>query len=168
MELQVFYQTVAQLSFTLLGLWWLVLQTKYREWIGGAGSRMASSISLHFMLPGAMSLFAMLSVSNRLIWQIAFFIAGCGGLVATLAFRRGASQSASQSLGARHIWVRWAVDLLTYLLFAAIALVALLADAIRSLGLAPLTVEGTLVSLVVVLGLLLAWAYFVRPAPSAT
>ena len=30
---EVFYQTVAQLSFTLLGLWWLVLQTKYSEWI---------------------------------------------------------------------------------------------------------------------------------------
>jgi hypothetical protein len=167
MALQAFYQTVAQLSFTLLGLWWLVLQTKYQEWIGGASSwRMASNISLHFMLPGVMSLFAMLSVSNLLIWQIAFFIAGGAGLVATVVFRRGAPQSASLSVGAGRVWVRWAVESLTYLLFAAIALVALLANAIHSLGLAALTIEGILVSLVVVLGLVLAWAYFVRPAAS--
>ena len=61
-----FYQTAAQLCFTLLGLWWLVLQTKYKEWINDSERRrMATSISLYFLLPGAMSLIALLGEISR-------------------------------------------------------------------------------------------------------
>ncbi len=167
MALQTFYQTVAQLSFTLLGLWWIVLQTKYSEWIGShRRRRMASGISLYFLLPGSMSLFALLAVSNRVIWQVAFTIAGIAGLAVVMAFRLGVSGSTDDGLG--RAWVWRAAQLLTYLLYAAIALVALFADAINAQGITPLTVEGTLVSLLVVLGLTLAWAYFISPAGEGT
>jgi hypothetical protein len=165
MALQTFYQTVAQLSFTLLGLWWLVLQTKYQEWIGSQRRRrMASSISLYFLLPGSMSLFALLAVPNRVIWQVAFTVAGIVGLVAVAAFRLGAAHSRAASVRAGPGWMWWGARVLTFVLYAAIALVAVFANAVSSLGVAALTVEGTLVSLLVVLGLVLAWAYFISPA----
>lgn len=165
MALQMFYQTVAQLSFTLLGLWWIVLQTKYQEWIGSHGRRrMASGISLYFLLPGSMSLFALLSVSNRVIWQAAFTVAGIVGLVVVAAFRLGVAHGGDASSGGAPGWMWRAAHLLTYLLYVAIALVALFADTINAQGISALTVEGMLVSLLVVLGLALAWAYFISPA----
>jgi hypothetical protein len=168
MVLQTFYQTIAQLSFTLLGLWWLVLQTKYPEWIGSyRRRRMASGISLYFLLPGSMSLFALLAAPNRLIWQAAFTVAGIVGLVVVAAFRLGPAHGRDTSTRTGRLWVWRAAHLLTYLLYAAIAVVAIFADAISAQGIAALTVEGTLVSLLVVLGLTLAWAYFISPADKA-
>ena len=73
-----FYQTAAQLCFTLLGLWWLVLQTKYKEWINDSERRrMATSISLYFLLPGAMSLIALLGADIPPLWRTTFALAIC-------------------------------------------------------------------------------------------
>jgi hypothetical protein len=164
---QTFYQTVAQLSFTLLGLWWLVLQTKYSEWIGSpVRRRMATSISLYFLLPGGMSLFSLLAVGNRAIWQAAFVVAGCLGGVAVLVFVRDAAWSgdggASGRAGRMLLWQ--VARLATFALYCGVVVVALVPDVVSQLGVAPLTVAGIAVSLLVVLGLALAWAYFVEPA----
>ncbi len=89
MALQAFYQTVAQLCFTLLGLWWLVLQTKYSEWIGNPERRrMITNISLYFLLPGTMSLLALLSPQAHYLWQVAFVLAGGLGAFETAALIR--------------------------------------------------------------------------------
>lgn len=83
---EAFYQTMAQLCFTLLGLWWLVLQTKYSEWIGvRERRRRVTNISLYFLLPGAMSLLALLSTEVRFLWQIAFIVASALGAYETAA-----------------------------------------------------------------------------------
>src|SRR5579884_1715878 len=124
---QTFYQTVAQLCFTLLGLWWLVLQTKYREWIGHRmRRRMATYITFYFLLPGTMSLVALLATDARLLWQVAFVAASLIGPVATLRFMRDA---------ARTVWTnRWSARLIQgtcgcgLLLYVLIVLVALLPD----------------------------------------
>src|SRR6185312_1966723 len=88
---EVFYQTVAQLSFTLLGLWWLVLQTKYSEWIHDRPrQRMATNITLYFLLPGSMSLLALLATNSRLLWQVSFIIAAVIGALTAILFLRDA------------------------------------------------------------------------------
>jgi len=162
---ETFYQTVAQLSFTLLGLWWLVLQTKYREWIGNpVRRRMVTTISLYFLLPGAMSLLALLAGSNRVIWQVAFVVAGCSGMIAVMVFVRDAARIGSAS--AWSLLFGQGARLVTLVLYGGIVVVALIPDAVSDLGGVPLTVTGILVSLLVVLGLALAWAYFVEPASS--
>lgn len=164
---QTFYQTVAQLSFTLLGLWWLVLQTKYAEWIGSpARRRMATSISLYFLLPGGMSLFSLLAVGNRVIWQAAFVVAGCLGSVAVLVFVRDAARSGGGGAngGVGRTLLGQAARLATLVLYGGIVVVALLPDVVSQLGVTPLTATGIAVSLLVVLGLALAWAYFLEPA----
>src|SRR5512146_1395297 len=67
-QLETFYQTVSQVCFTLLGFWLIVLQTKYQEWSGKAERRrMIVNISLYFLLPGTMSLLAMLAIQATAI-----------------------------------------------------------------------------------------------------
>ena len=161
---ETFYQTVAQLSFTLLGLWWLVLQTKYREWIGNPVVGGWRPLSRSIFLPGAMSLLALLAGSNRVIWQVAFVVAGCFGIIAVIVSVRDAARIGSA--GAWSLLFGQGARLVTLVLYGGIVVVALIPDVVSALGGVPLTVTGILVSLLVVLGLVLAWAYFVEPDSS--
>lgn len=163
---ETFYQTVAQLSFTLLGLWWLVLQTKYDEWIHHRiRRRMATNITLYFLLPGSMSLLALLATNTRLLWQVTFIIAALIGGITTAFFLRDARTSPwgnPWSIRVIHI-----ASGLGIALYALVIVVALLPDVIHSLGIAPLTVAGFGVTLLVIVGVTLAWTYFVEPFASA-
>ena len=52
-----FYETVALAGFALLGLWWVVVADRRREWAGLAyRRRQAFSVSLYFTLTAIMSL----------------------------------------------------------------------------------------------------------------
>jgi hypothetical protein len=170
---EAFYQTMAQLCFTLLGLWWLVLQTKYREWIDSAPQRRRiTNISLYFLLPGSMSLLALLATNARMLWQIAFCAAGLLGVIETISILRRAPRHpdhaaprGGESSRLPRIWPVQGAQWLALALFALIAIVAVAPDApyLAALALTPLTVEGILATLVVVLGLVFAWVYFLEP-----
>jgi hypothetical protein len=163
---EVFYQTVAQLAFTLLGLWWLVLQTKYNEWIHSqTRRRMATNITLYFLLPGSMSLLALLATTSRLLWQVAFVLAALIGAVATAFFLRAAH--ASQWRNPWSLRIVTAASSLGLALYALVIVVALLPDLFRAMGTTPLTVAGVAVTLLVIVGVTLAWTYFIEPFPSA-
>ena len=161
----VFYQTVAQLCFTVLGLWVLVLQTKYRDWtVKPVRRRMATNISLYFLLPGCMSLLALLSVHTALLWQAAFVVAGVLGMIETALLARDEGALLAQ-VGAVPMARYQSLRLLRWLgiaLYALVVLVALFAGVIGRL-VSPLNVAGVLITLLVVLGLALAWVYFVEP-----
>jgi len=163
---EVFYQTVAQLSFTLLGLWWLVLQTKYSEWIHDRlRRRMATNITLYFLLPGSMSLLALLATNSRLLWQVSFIIAAVIGAVTAILFLRDALKSQWHNpMSIRIISLASGLGLALYIL---VIIVALVPDTFRSLGTTPLTVAGVGVTLLVIVGVTLAWTYFVEPFASA-
>ncbi|HEY1390605.1 MAG TPA: hypothetical protein VGF38_18875 [Ktedonobacterales bacterium] len=159
---EVFYQTVAQLSFTLLGLWWLVLQTKYSEWIHHPmRRRMATNITLYFLLPGSMSLLALLATNTRLLWQVSFIIAALIGTVTAILFLRDARRNPWRNpWSIRIIHIASGAGVILYTL---VIVVALLPDLIRSLGATPLIVAGVGVTLLVIVGVTLAWTYFVEP-----
>ena len=162
---EVFYQTVAQLAFTLLGLWWLVLQTKYNEWIHSqTRRRMATNITLYFLLPGSMSLLALLATTSRLLWQVAFILAALIGAVATVFFLRAAH--ASQWRNPWSLRIVTAASSLGLALYALVIVVALLPDLFRAMGTTPLTVAGVAVTLLVIVGVTLAWTYFIEPFAS--
>jgi hypothetical protein len=167
MPLATFYQTVAQLCFTLLGLWWLVLQTKYQEWTADAARRrMLTNISLYFLLPGSMSLMALLAGQQHLLWQVSFFIASAIGAVETSTIIR----HERELLGRRAHWTRSALLWAGAGLYAVVALAALAAiipGAAGRLHIDPLTTAGVLITLLVVAGVLLAWLYFIEPAAVA-
>ncbi len=159
---EVFYQTVAQLSFTLLGLWWLVLQTKYSEWIHDRlRRRMATNITLYFLLPGSMSLLALLATNSRLLWQVSFIIAAVIGGVTAILFLRDALKSQW-----RNPWTIRVISLASGLglaLYILVIIVALVPNVFSAMGTTPLTVAGVGVTLLVIVGVTLAWTYFAEP-----
>ncbi|MFI5274769.1 MAG: hypothetical protein ACHQ4H_17195 [Ktedonobacterales bacterium] len=161
MALDSFYQTAAQICFTLLGLWWLVLQAKYAQWIGApAQRRSASNISLYFLLPGAMSLLA-LAAQTRLIWQVAFVIASGIGIVETALLVR-------RTTGAPRLpRVAMALRGAGLVCYALLMLTALFPQLPAHFGLAPLTVASMLLTLLIVFGVTLAWRYFAEPLPAS-
>ena len=81
--MEAFYQTVATFSFTLLGLWWGVLQLRHSDWVNDLPKRrMAYSVNLAFLVPGVMSLGAQTAGDIKIIWRLVFIVAGLLGIVA--------------------------------------------------------------------------------------
>jgi hypothetical protein len=85
-----FYQTLAGTSFTLLGLWFGVLQFAHGGWrTDPSRHRWSTHIALHFFLPGMASLASMLAAgTGGLIWRITFVAVGLAGLVEAVSFLR--------------------------------------------------------------------------------
>lgn len=150
-----FYSAVAQVSFTLLGLWWLVLQTTWaRGWAHVAARRRTSyHLSLYFMLPGVMSLMSLLSSESSTFWRLGFGASSIFGAIEALVFTTGASTRVALS------------KLLPYaaaILYCAIAVVAMFPGLVDLVGVrvTALHLEGALLSLLLFLGVNLAWMQF--------
>jgi hypothetical protein len=153
-----FYQTVTTFCFTLIGLWWGVVQFRHDEWMHDPNHRrMAYAIHLSFLIPGVMSLGSLVSQETRIIWQLAFVIAGAlGGLGMFLILRMIQSPVAR---GWLFTWGKWIV----LLLYALVVLIAILPDVTKPLNLKPLQVEGLLLSILVFLGVSFAWEFTAMP-----
>ncbi|MGZ4393664.1 MAG: hypothetical protein ACXVRK_16350 [Gaiellaceae bacterium] len=156
---QSFYSTVAQASFTLLGLWWVVLQIRYGPWMRDRRVRRAVyDISLYFLLPGMMSLMALLAADVSTIWRVSFATAGVVGTleaILSIAGNRGHdSPSQIVDLG------NW----LSLVLYPAVAAIAIRRTIPHGIGidLRPLEAEGILIGLLLALGVLLGAALFVK------
>jgi hypothetical protein len=73
----VFYETLALAAFALLGLWWVVVVDRRREWAAlPYRRRQAYSVSLYFTLTGIMSLVSLISGKHPELWRLAFSISG--------------------------------------------------------------------------------------------
>jgi hypothetical protein len=153
-----FYATASALSFTLLGFWWVVVEFKHEEMtVDPARRRLSFVISLHFILPGLMSLAALLTGDLPLVWRITFGTAGVVGMVASVMGARGGSSPGSMTSIGRWMWVGLP-------LYAIITMVALRPDLVRSrLSLEPLQIEGSIMTLLVLLGISFAWVLFTEP-----
>jgi hypothetical protein len=152
MDLAAFYGILAGLSFTLLGLWWVACQA-HREWATtGVGRRMAYVVSLHFVLPGAMSLLSLVAPDVPAIWRVTFTVAGALGLIGTLLIIATMRRNARADAGLIGLlqWVAVPV-------YAAITAVAAFPQLVDGLGLAPIQVEAILLVLLVLLGTQTAW-----------
>jgi len=161
-QLETFYQTVSQVCFTLLGFWLIVLQTKYHEWSGKTERRrMIVNISLYFLLPGTMSLLAMLAIQATAIWRVAFVVTSVLGAVESLFMVRNLQQAE------RPYWVAIFLRAIELVLFALIAVVGLFPDFFKFAGLTPLTVAGVLLTLIVVGGIALMWIYLIAPVDAS-
>jgi hypothetical protein len=162
MALESFYATVAQSSFTLLALWWVLLQIRHDEWFGDAPYRRSVyDVSLYFLLPGMMSLGSLLAIEEAWIWRASFALFGTVGAVwsALLIQRRG-------SLGRAAPLVR-VTDVLSVVVYSLVVVVALWEDLPEELGigLSSLELEGAFVALLLVLGISLAAGIFVSAGP---
>jgi hypothetical protein len=164
MDTGTFYATTSAVSFTLLGFWWVVVQFRHDEMTRDPGRRrLAFVVSLHFILPGLMSLGALLTADAPLIWRLTFATAGIAGMLAVVLASRGVAEptGAIEMVG-RFEW-------LALPLYLVLTIVAISPDLLKgATGLAPLQVEGTIMTLLVFLGIVFAWALFTEPQPTAS
>jgi hypothetical protein len=164
MDTGTFYATTSAVSFTLLGFWWVVVQFRHNEMTQDPGRRrLAFVVSLHFILPGLMSLGALLTADAPLVWRLTFGSAGIAGMIAVVTGSRGVKDPTGviAALG-RYEW-------LALPLYLVITLVALSPESVKNaVGLLPLQVEGVVMTLLVGLGIIFAWALFTEPHSAGT
>lgn len=160
--LDAFYTTVAQASFTLLALWWVLLQIRHDQWMTDPYYRQGVyDISFYFLLAGMMSLTSLLAGDDTSVWEVSFAIFGIVGVIeSVLVLRR---RSGTRVAGPLML----AGDVLSVALYAMVALVAIWPGEPERLGidLEPLKVEGILVAALILLGVVLASAIFMTTGP---
>jgi hypothetical protein len=148
-----FYGRFGAASLTLLGLWLIVVQTRFRAWAGStAHRRQATAIAVIFGLPGILSFLAIVDPDEPALWKTSFIV---GGVVGALGILLVVANRAVRPPGA----VALVALSVAAALHAAIALVAIFANPIAdsSLTLAPIEVERLLFSLLMGAGLVAAW-----------
>jgi hypothetical protein len=158
-DVQTFYVTVSAISFTLLGLWWVVVQDRETWRMNVARRRMAYVVSLHFVLPGVMSVLAIVAPDLNVLWRLTFLTAGllgmvgAGYVVATLRDERDCPRL-----------VR-VIEWVAIPIYALIAIVAIFPEGVQRVGidLTPLQVEGISLALLLFFGVQAAWVLMVEP-----
>ena len=162
MNADAFYQTMAGFCFTLLGLWWAVVQFRHEEWMADpVWRRLVSAVHLSFLAPGIMSLGAMIAGDLKIIWRLAFVLASVFSIVAMLNLLVVGRVPARGQRGSFITIGRWVIILL-YVLVAVVAFDTSLVQII-SKDIKPLQVEGSLLTLLVFLGVSIAWDFLAAP-----
>jgi uncharacterized membrane protein len=156
---ETFYTVVGGISFTLLGLWWVVVISR-KEWQHSRARRMlAYAVSLHFLLPGMMSILSIVAPDEPLVWRGVFALAGLIGVVGVVLFRRALIEDHDTPRLA--VVVEWVV-LPIYIGITILALVPTI-PATLGLTLTGIQVEAILVSLLLFFGVQGAWILMVEP-----
>jgi hypothetical protein len=153
--LQDFYGSMAQISFTLLGLWWVVVQFKYQDFMKDRRRRLQTyDTSLYFVLPGIMSLISLLTTTG-LLWRITFTVSAILGAVEA-GFLLATTRRAQGS----RLWrgAHYAGGTL-YLLVAMFAVFPSLVDDL-GFHVKTLQVEGVFLALIIFLGVQSSWIQF--------
>ena len=151
-----FYQLLATASFTLLGLWFVVVGLSHGGWrTDPTRHRYDLHVALHFLLPGATGPAAVLAGGEPLFWRAGALLAAAAGLVESLGFL--AAPGFPRTLPGRALR---ALDPGLYAFVGVAAVTSL------PLGLVPMRIEGVASGLVFLAGTAYLWlAYAERPAP---
>jgi len=158
---QTFYETLALAAFALLGLWWVVVAERRREWIAlPYRRRQAYTVSMYFTITGVMSLVSLISGEHPVLWRLAFGIAGGIGVLETILSLIYVNEEPTRELRIQ------ALLLLTLPLYAIVTAVAIHPSLAPDIGihLKPLETEATVVSLLFFLGINYGWLLFMEPA----
>lgn len=170
MDVNAFYQTVAGFCFTLVGLWWAVVQFRHEEWmLHPSWRRLVYSVHLSFMVPGVMSLGAMAAGEVKIIWRAVFVLACLFAIIALLILTETARTAARDDTWAYRGWFISAGRWVTILLYGVVGVVALDTSIVQRVApdLAPLQVEGLLLTLLMFLGASVAWDFLAAPRAPA-
>jgi len=148
-----FYGRFGSVSLTLLGLWLIVVQTRYQAWaVSVRDRRQATAVALIFGLPGAMSFFSLVDPTTPLVWRVSFVVGGAVGAAGLLCVVINRSLCPSDPLVTIGLWAAG-------ILYSSIAVIALIAGPLsRSrFGLTPLEIEALLFSLMISVGAAVGW-----------
>ena len=157
-----FYSTVTTVSFTLLGLWWVVIENR-PDWRRDRRQRaVAFTGTLHFALPGAMSLLSIAAPDAALLWRASFAVAALTGLVGTVAL----AEASGRPTPARSPEIEW-VGIPIHVAILAFAAIPGLAKTL-GLGVTDLVVEAVIVAVLLLFGVVAALLAFLGgPADGA-
>ena len=159
MDVSTFYALFSATCFTLLGLWWSVVQ-RHEEWLRNPGQRaVVGGVYLSFLLPALMGLFAQVGgTETPVIWRVSFVgIALVGGVSTMRLLRRSRGSAAPQGPLMRHQWV----VVVVYVLVAVIGAVPELASPLQ---VTPIQAEAVLLILLVLIAHGLVWEFMVSAA----
>ena len=154
MDVSTFYALFSASCFTLVGLWWGVVQRDL-GWAADPVRRHAvAGVYLSFLLPALMGLFAQVGGrESPALWRISFVVVAVVGCVATARLlSQGADRGVTVVRGG-------AVGI--YALGALLGMFPEMADAV---DLRPLQAEALLLVLLVALGHALVWRFLVETA----
>jgi hypothetical protein len=156
MDISTFYALFSATCFTLLGLWWNVLQNN-PEWTAVVEERRAvGGVYLTFLLPAIMGLFAQVGgAETPVIWRVAFVGVAVVGCVSTLRLLRVLRQGS----GDQQARGKFIATLVIYLLVAVIGAAPEIA---KPIDLEPIQAEAILLILLVLVGHGLVWDFMVR------
>ena len=155
MDVTTFYALFSATCFTLLGLWWNVVQSR-PAWVADPEQRRAvGGVYLAFLLPGLMGLFAQVGgTEDPALWHVSFVIIALVGIVAT-------TRILMTVRGTSHPTWEHVVAVVLYLL---VALVGVVPDIGSAIDLTPIQVEALLLIGLVLIGHGLVWEFFVASA----
>jgi hypothetical protein len=161
MDLADFYSLMSITCFTLVGLWWTVVE-RHPEWKGDRGRRkLAGGVYLSFLLPGLMSTFAQVDSGNPLVWRTSFSIAALIGMVTTLRLVSVERGMGYQGLFRRFRW-------LVAVVYAVILLLSLVPPVAALVGGTPLQAASIALILLVVMAHGLTWEFMMEPDDPGT
>lgn len=156
MELTTFYALVSGTCFTLLGLWWSVVE-KRPEWRRmPAQRRFAGGVYLSFLLPATMSLVAQINPARPLFWRTAFVVSALVGMVSTY---RLLSPVALTGTAAMPRPTRWLIAAL----YGILGLLGAWPQVARHVGLMPLEAGAVALAALVLAAHSLTWAFLMTP-----
>lgn len=158
MDVSTFYALFSASCFTLVGLWWGVVQRDL-GWAEDPARRHAvAGVYLAFLLPALMGLFAQIGgVQTPAVWRISFLIIA---LVGCLTTARLLSQESDRGVTAMR-----AAAIAVYVLIAVLGLFPEIAD---PFGLRAIQAEALLLVLLVALGHALVWRFLVESVEQRT
>jgi hypothetical protein len=157
-DVTAFYGVLAGLCFTLLGLWWVACQSRMTWITDRVGRGMAYVVSLHFALPGAMSLLSLVAPDVPAFWRIIFAVAGLAGLIGSLLMAVTIGRRSAEA--ALVFLLQW----IAAPLYLVVTAVAIAPEIVSGIGLTPLQVEGTVLVLLLLVGTQSAWLVTFAPA----
>jgi hypothetical protein len=154
-DIATFYALFSATCFTLLGLWWNVVQNN-PEWTAVVEERRAvGGVYLTFLLPAVMGLFAQVGgAETPVIWRVSFVavaVVGCVSTLRLLAVLREGSNAQPRG--------KYVATLVIYLL---VAVTGAYPEVAAPLDITPIQAEALLLILLVLVGHGLVWDFMVR------
>ena len=152
MDIGTFYSLFSATCFTLVGLWWNVVERRSGWAADPRRRRLAGGIYVTFLLPGLMGLLAQVSPATPLMWRSTFAVVALIGVVTTV---RLIGIERAFTLPGPFTRNRWVVAVL----YLAVLVLGAFPTVAEPLGAAPIQVAAVLLIGLVVLGHGLTWEF---------
>ena len=157
MDLSTFYALFSATCFTLVGLWWNVVQSR-PAWMRDPEMRRAvGGVYLAFLLPAMMGLFAQVGgTETPVIWRASFVVVAVIGALSTMSLLARSTDRGTSAVLSK---------VGTIVLYVVIAVVGVAPEVAKPLDIKPIEAEALLLILLVAMGHAIAWRFMTENPP---